>query len=350
MANIKVTEKLASIIKEERLKHDISARQLSDRIGKSVSYVSSLERGKIDYIDEVVFNNIFRVILNTSEKEFNEYMNNLLTDVSIEFSSEKELEKQKWMMQFNLIIRQVPITNDIIEYIDSKLKELNKTSGDLTRKINENAYLEDAELKDNELNIFITDDTTGWSYKFKIEEKFITDILEHKTTKINYIGMMGIIYNLFLFEGYDNNKAITATRDFLKEHLFYTLNQILKSRRKSLLKKIAETSGDTLKDDEFNYSIDLELPEHEVDFDKNFDQLQKFIWKLRDKDIEYTLKSLKTLNKNMAFDYKFMLALLQLPVFTLANLKIKERQDFLNNVAKLLKKTLDDSKEQTPKE
>lgn len=347
MSNIKVTEKLAQTIKEERLKKNISARQLSDRLDRSVSYVSSLERCKIDYIDSDLFIKIFKIILNTSEKEFDKYMNDLLADIRIKLDDD-ELEDQKWILQFNLIIRKIPITTDIVEYIKNKLEELNKTPADLVRKINENTYLDDKEsLKENELNIFSNNNNEiGWSYKFKVSDDFITNILERKVTKINYIGMLGIIYNLFIFEDVHEDELFQKSEKFLKEHKFYTLKQIVKSREESLLKKMAATTND-LKSEDFNYSINLELPEYEIEFEENLNKLKKVINSLRNKDVEQTLKTLKTLNKNIEFDYKFMLAMLQLPFFALENLDFDEKQKFLLDVAKLLKTTAENNKEKT---
>jgi len=108
MPDISVTLELASIIKRERtnVTPRLSAKDLSKDIGKSETYISTLERGNIKKIDEDTFIQIFKKIKNGSEKEFSDYLNSILNEglASIELTDE-ELDKQKWMYQLNYIIR-----------------------------------------------------------------------------------------------------------------------------------------------------------------------------------------------------------------------------------------------------
>jgi transcriptional regulator with XRE-family HTH domain len=343
MSQIKMTEKLCLTIKEERIKNNLSARQLSNKVDRSISYISSLERGKIDNIDEDTFIKIFRTILSEkSEKDFNDYMNNLLADISFELT-QNEINDHEWLLQFSLTIRKLPITQDIIDFIESKLDSLNKTPEDLVNKINENTYLPDKDtLEENKLNVFFNNNKVGWSYKFNLNNTFIEDIINKKITDINYVNMLSIIYNIFLLEEFTTSNAMNEAKKFLKNHKFYTLEEIQSLRAKKLTKS---------SDDVF---YNIELPDYEIEFDDNLEELIKHMNFFKDLNIKYASESLKTLNRNIGFDPKFMLAMFNIPFHLLNNINLSDetgeeqfkiRQKFLTSVSKLLKETIDSNKD-----
>jgi transcriptional regulator with XRE-family HTH domain len=338
MPNIKVTDKLIQIIKEERTKKNFSAKVLSEMVGKSSSYISTLERGKIDFIKDDLFLDIFKKMLNTSDKEFEKYMNDLLADVTMSLTDE-EMKKQEWMLQFSLVIRRIPITDDIIDHINEKLIELNKTPIDLTRKINENTYLDNKDdYEPNTLKIFTVGESVGWGYKYEIKDSLIPDILEKNITSINYIKMLGIIYNLYLFEGFSNVEAIHKSDSFLFEHKFYNLQQISKQRKKKIAKSVMSAD-----EDEF-YS--LEMPSYEKDFDEVLSEILSKINFMRDINIEFSLKTLKRFDKNLKFDSKFMFTLLQIPFYGMKDFTFQEKQEVLMKIFDLYKDVLEKKKEE----
>ncbi|WP_252238559.1 helix-turn-helix transcriptional regulator [Clostridium sp. VAP51] len=335
MADIKVTEKLASIIKEERQKKKISAKDLSKYIGKSDSYISTLERNKIDYIKEDLLYEIFEKISNSSNKELEKYINGILADTFLSFKlNDSELKKQQWVLQLSLIVRQIPIPGKIISFITTTLDELNKTPVDLVRKINDNTYLEDkSDLEPNKLYV---KQNGSWSYKFKIDDTLILGILNKSIKTSNYISMLGIIYNLYLFKGEDDTVAKNKADDFLKSNKFYDLKQIVKARQQHLNKEINNQISD-------EYSF--ELPKYEEEFDKSLKEIKKYINQLRDMKVDTAFTIVKTTESNLKIDAGFMNIIYSIPFGELFKKFTKEqKQEFLSDLSRLIKDTVEKNK------
>jgi len=343
VADIKITEKLASIIKTERLKKKLSAKDLSKYIDKSDSYISTLERNKIDYIKEDLLFKIFEKISNSSDKELNEYINNILADTFLDFKlNDKELKKQEWMLQLGLVIRKIPIPKSIIEFINESLIDFNKSELDLTRKINENTYFTDQE--NYETNKLYVQNDGSWAYRFKLEDNIITDILNKTNRTTNYITMLGIIYNIYLFKGEDNSNAQIKADLFLKEHKFYDLKQIIKVRQQHLNKEINKI--DT------NSDFSFELPKYEMAFDEALTKIKKYINQLRDINIDSAYSIVKAVESNIDNDSGgFMNVIYSIPFSKLLKDCTKEqKQEFLSNLSKLIASTIEKNKSNSNQE
>lgn len=337
MADVKITEKLASIIKTERQKKKISAKDLSSYIGKSASYISTLERNKIDYIKEDLLYKIFEKISNSSQSGLDDYIENILADAFLEFKlNDKELKKQEWMLQLSLVIREIPISMKIVEFIKESLSELNKTEIDLTRKINENTYCDDQE--NYEFNKLYVENDGRWSYRFKIDDDLIENILNKKIRVINYVTMLGIIYNIYLLKGESDHDAQDKADDFLKSRKFYNLRQIVTARQQSLNKEINQISSG-------EYSF--ELPKYEEEFDKSLKEIRNYISQLRDMKIDTAFTIVKTTESNIKIDPGFMNVIYSIPFGKLFKDSSKEqKQKFLTSLSKLIKDTLEKNEPQ----
>lgn len=329
MLQIKITDKLIDIIKQERIKKNLSARELSTLLGKSQSYISTLERGKIDYIKSDIFIDIFKTILNCSDEEFQKYMNTLLSNITYK-SGNKNSPEQEWIMQFDYVLRKIPINEDIIDDINTKLLKINKDSKDLLRKINQNQYLEDKDkYKDNEFKVIAADDKISiGACKFNMKQDFIDSVLNKEIKTINYINMRGIVYNLFLLEGFKDSEASNLTDAYLREHKFYTLEELVEARKKAQIQDFQNKKEDF-------YSLE-NLPDYEIEFEKHLQKIIGHFKFVRDLNISYALSSIKELDHNFDFDPKFMLALFKMPFYKLDKFSFKEKQNFLIKIVKLL--------------
>lgn len=333
MPDITITSNLASIIKEERKKANISAKDLSNYLNKSDAYISTLERGNIKKIDEDTFINIFRKIRDCSNEDANKFLSESITNglTSINYD-EKELAKQTWLLKLNYVIREIPIPKIIVDFINESLVELNKTPDDLTEQINKNQYFDKKENFESN-KIYLHPD--GWSYKFNLDPTIIKSILSKKTTSINYITMLGIIYNIYLLKGEDNKNASNLAKDFLKSNKFYTLVEI-STARKQHAKKQEITNPD-------EYSF--ELPKYEEDIDNSLESIKKYIYKLRDLKVDTAFRVVKTTEANLKYDAGFMTVIYTIPFANLfKDLNKEEKQIFLNDLSKLIDKTVNNSK------
>ncbi|NFF21941.1 helix-turn-helix domain-containing protein [Clostridium botulinum] len=335
MPDIIVTSELASIIKRERtnVTPRLSAKDLSKYIGKSETYISTLERGNIKNIDEDTFIQIFKKINNCSDKEFNDYLNNILNEglSSIELT-EEELENQKWMYQLNLIIRQIPIPTSVVAFIKNSLTELDKTYIDLTNKINENTYLDNKEnYEDNKLYILKNQRS---AYKFNINNNIINKILNRDIKSTNYITMLGIIYNIFLLKGDGDKVASNYAKDFLLKHKFYNLEQILEARHQHAKKEINTSSSD----------FSFKLPKYELEFEQSLKSISNYIERLRDIKVNLAYSVVRTVEENLLQYNKdgFVDMIYTIPFGKLLkDCTQEQKQEFLDNIFRLIKDTLD---------
>lgn len=338
MANITVTPELASIIKRERTNANpkLSAKELSLAIEKSDTYISTLERGNIKKLDSKLFINIFRKIKICSDAEFQNYINTILNDAftSIKYD-EKELKKQEWILQLSLVMRKIPISVNIITFIKESLAELNLTDIDLIRKINANTYLPNPEkLEYNTLKI---DDDGLWSYKYKLSDNTINDIVTSKAKTCNFIIMLGIIYNIYLLQGNDNASAQKNANKFLFDNKFYNLNQIYKVR-KAELEKTAD------KENPYSFA----LPEYETDFAKTLDSLKQYINQFRDMNVDSALSMITTVEKNLKLDAQFMNVIYKIPFYKLfKDFNVQQKQNFLSKLRTLIDETIEENKKNT---
>lgn len=338
MANITVTPELASIIKRERTNANpkLSAKELSLAIEKSDTYISTLERGNIKKLDSKLFINIFRKIKICSDAEFQNYINTILNDAftSIKYN-EKELKKQEWILQLSLVMRKIPISANIITFIKESLAELNLTDIDLIRKTNANTYLPNPEkLEYNTLKI---DDDGLWSYKYKLSDNTINDIVTSKAKTCNFIIMLGIIYNIYLLQGNDNASAQKNANKFLFDNKFYNLNQIYKVR-KAELEKTAD------KENPYSFA----LPEYESEFSKTLANLKQYITQFRDMNVDSALSMITTVENNLKLDAQFMNVIYKIPFYKLfKDFNVQQKQNFLSKLRTLIDETIEENKANT---
>ena len=334
MSKIEITQTLAEIIKSEREKRNISARKLSEQLGKSITYISLIERKKVQKIDYESLDKIFHAILHDlDEKSYSEYMKNLSVTVGLDLDN-KDLENEEWLYYFSYIKREIPITDDIIEFIKTSLEELSITSDELISTINKNIGLKNKDIEDNKLVI----NDTSISYKFNLSENVVEEIIQKKKISSNYVLMLGIINNIYILKNYDSQEAIDKAYDFLFSHKFYTLNQIVKSRKQ-------HTQDKNPKNNNYSNETEYELPIYEESFKKSLDSLVSYFNFQRDFNILNAIKITDTLNYNLKYDAGFMNVIFKIPFFKyFKDFDKEQKQEFLNSLIELIKDTIEKNK------
>lgn len=339
MPSIELTDNLRQTIRDLRKDKKKRGDELSKELGKGASYISQIENGKIKEIDFDLLDNIFRKITDLPEKQYNDFLDNLLDNVNSHLTKE-EIQHEKWIHQFNHEIRQFPITDSLIEVIQEELHKLNYTPEEFVNIINQNRGLEGMELPEpNKLQIEIID--IGYkgfgvrsSIRFELPEDFISKILSKETKTISYINMQGILFNLFLSEGNSNEDAHKKTDDLLYKNKFYTIQQRNKIIRDAIKEK-------TEKNEDFTF-YDIQP----TDYDKKYTQLKSDIDGafnfLRDKNIVYACERLEFLSKNMHEDLGLIIALTSTPI---SKINSDLRKDFWNDYQELVKSYVDKSEE-----
>jgi len=334
---LNLTEKLSKTIKEERLKKDIKGSQLAEMIGKTAAYISQVENNKLKQIDYNVLHDIFRNLI--EEDVINEYMDKLVSENYNGLTIE-QIKKQEWAIALDYQYRNIPIPESLIDFINSKMKELNATVEELTNQINKNEDLIELDrdnLAEDRLYLFIddkeqTEDEKGMvstTIRLNIKEESIENVLSRKTTSIGHIYMLSIVYNLLKLEGLDRDEASDKASDILKEHKFYT------EFERYLIKK-------ENKDNDCPALVGNLTELYQAEYTDLMNRLSNHILKIKVLDIDRAVKKLKILDDNFKFDYGLMFAIIGMPI---KNLKEDQKQAFFKEYKELIKKFSEEEKE-----
>lgn len=340
MPIVKVTDSLREIIKSERKKRNLRGDVLSKNIGKSASYISLLERGNIDTIELSLFHNLFKnIIVELPEENFYDYLNNILMGTSVKYTRE-EIEHEQWMKSFEIQYRQFPITEELINYISTALNNLNSsiTPEKLVLEINKNKGLDDIDktkLKPNIADVrFDEDGNVAYSIMFDLPLDFISNILSKKTETINYINMLGILYNIHLLDGMNSNDSTILSERILKENNFITV----KERNKKLINRLAEKKKQiekSGKNEQINL-IELLDSDTEKEYQKNYEAVKEHIRWLKNQNILYANKTMTSFKRNLDEEPSITFAVLNKCFYNLKDLSIDEKKDFLLKLNSLI--------------
>lgn len=327
MPKIKITSKLAETIKTERENRKISARKLSEILGKSISYISSIETDKIHTIEPSALDDIFHAILeDLDENAYQNYMNNLTADIQIELT-EKEKEKETWLTEYDLILRRIPIHDSIIDYINSELTISNKTIDDLLIQLNKNETINE-DIESNKLKVFFNDErgSVSWAYKFEVTKETLEKILCKEQKSCNYITMLGIVYSLNIIKGNSFRDSFELAEKSLYEHKIYRVKELRKVKSQS---KLSKTNKDTSEFYSYLSDEDLDLENQKKILDGHFSIFGEL-------DVLYSLKTIKSLNNNLKVDLPFMFALFQMPFHKLKNTPKEKKQELIKKIRNLI--------------
>lgn len=328
MPSITVTDELRKLIRSERKLRKIRVDELSTELKKSTSFISQLENGKIPELDLDTFYKLFDKIIDLPNEKRQEYINNIIKDLSVKLSPD-EIKKQEWMYTFDLQSRLFPITEQLIDFIVDMRKKLNISPENLVEEINMNKDLTDAEkFEYNQLKIERENNKISYSIRFKFEENLISDIENKKITKINYINMLGIIYNLYLLDGKNKYDAMILAEDLLRKNEFIRLQERSNYIESKLKEKIA-------KEEDFEF-YDLVPTDLEREFRKSLDEIISGFDYICKKNISYAHRQTIQLEKNMNDEIFLMFAIFGLPFNELKDLDVETKKDFILKLRTLI--------------
>lgn len=337
MSLISITDNLRNVIKEKRAESKIGGATLSKLLGKGASYISQIESGKIKSIDPVTLIELFNKIVDLPESNFKEFISNILEECPHRMSKE-EYKHEEWMILFDYQIRQFPIEDSLVNWIESKLKELNISAIELANKVNQNEGITfDQTIKsENKIYIKMIPTENGFSIeqtiKFNIPLDTIERIINKEIIKTNYIQMQGIIWNIFRIEGFDELQSLERSHSILYENHIMTLDE----RNKFINEKIKEKKS---KQEDFTlYDIiptDIEKTYNEL-FNQIIDRIRKFLIFIRDKDVINAVEKVEQLNENLKFDTPLLFKIMMMNFSDLKNTTKEERYDFLKKTQESL--------------
>lgn len=330
MPNIPLTPSLRSSIRELRKNNKIRGDVLSNSLGKGSAYISQIEGGRIQFVDLEMLNRILQSISNTSDKTYNNFLQNYLSNVILHMS-QNNLMEEIWVHQLYLCSLKSPITDPIIEFIASKLQEREMHPETFATLINQNRILTSySEYEKNDLHLEISTSESGspliaYTIRYDIPSDMISRILNKEITEISYINLHGIIFYLFYLVGNLPKDGLALCNRFLYEHGFLNTFEF---RAQVYSKRVKTISA----------APDLMFyGQQPVDYEEKYHRILEDILIgfdiVRKRDIVFACDILKKLQANMHNDLGFMLSILSAP---LKDIPLDKKQDFWYEFSKLV--------------
>lgn len=336
---IKLSESIGLQLKEFRTQHQIKAKDIADFIGKSPAYISKLEKGQITQINKEELVKITNFITNSNEGYY------LFCEKIASSAKPKELEQDNFLLNFDLIDRKLPISNELINEIRERMTALNISIDDLTEYINQNEDLGPDFLSEHRINInsiekniwipYQEADFTEASRNFillEYKKEKIENFINGELSKCEYMLPFAILHHLLKISYKRDGKTLDEdsikncqdeAEQILLKHKFYSLS--VQSR--------LSTQSHT--EEEYK-SL---LSNFDIDNMQYISQILKAIQFLSSYDVEYTNKKLKIIVENFKeCDISFSLAFMATPLLGIKELQPSMKKEFLNEVIKLIAK------------
>ena len=337
-----VTAELADILRSIRIQNKIQAKSLAQHIGKSPAYISKLESGNIQTIDNQLLYSILQFI-SGSQGNSNELAEQIYASLKFKYSS-KEIEEQVWFINYDTVERKLPIPESLIDYINSRIKSLDISYQYLSRRINANEALSPEELNDDNI------ECNHWYHHSRIEggvqsikidlpESTIKAILSKEIDVSPYVFIFCILFYVLKIEEYgdkvalsdnENSTLMKMTTEILNNHKFFSISE------KESLAAEKQTKEDLL---------DLLSS-----FDKdNIDIINDIIAGFRfasEYNIKSTNEQLSSFSQNMHWDLGFMLRIISMDFKSLSATSVSNRKNLISSIEKLLTEYAQMPKEQ----
>lgn len=334
MSKIEMSAELGLKIKELRLKNQIKAKDLAIFINKSPAYISKLENGEIKQIEYSIFRDMINFI--TGDKNgYEDFMVKISEDISSD-----ELEQSSLFFNFDTIERKIPVPEELIGFIRSKMTELDIDASELIEYVNVNEDLDDNFFIENSIVKSDCKENIWLPYKIVKDNKSytsffillnysvttLTNLLSKAVDKSDYTFIYAIVYHLLKHENnqqHDKQPAETLqkrTEEILHSHKIYTITD----RRNFSEKSKSKEEYDRLLSD----------------FDKNnmnlINQLLQPIQFISNYDVKYANEKLSCIVDNMEAEPSFALSFMALPLKKLENSNVNIKKEFLKEVKKLI--------------
>lgn len=327
-----VTPELAETLRSIRLQNKIQAKGLAQYIGKSPAFISKLESGNIQTIDNRELYSILQFI-GCSGDNPHELAERIYASLKFKYSK-KEIDEQLWFTNYDTVERQLPIPESLVDDINSRIEAAGITHQRLIARINANEALSAEELDDDNIayNQWYHQSRIGGSaqsIKIKLSESQMEEILGKKLDVSPYVFVFCILFYVLKIEQYndtvllpdnENKDLMAKTTNILNEHKFFSIAQ-----------KDALISEKQSKEE----VVDLLSS-----FDKdNIEILNDIISGFRfasEYNIKTTNEQLKKFNENMHWDLGFMLKIISMDFELLEKTSVSNKRNLIAAIEQLL--------------
>ena len=334
MPRFTVTKEMGLALKNLRNKRNAKAIDVAKSINKTGAFISKLEKGILNTIEEKDLINII-YCLSDNKDEFNENIQLLLSDTNMTYTK-KESESEEWKLNLDLFYRRISVPQSYKDIVKDKLQELNLSVLELSEYINANNDLYSDETFSHEL--LDKAEKNHWYFNngdsfivVHVEEKELQKIIYSDEKQVsNYSILLCILVSLFRLKKISKEKAYHKAKKLLNDLQIHTLRE-----KNSIMQAYdAEKKTEQLLDQRNNKSLSSEDRElltllYEItNCIRSFAELQ---------GIDYTNKKLSTLLNNLTPDPITFMGYIGIDLSKLKDCDFEIKKDFVSAVNDLVK-------------
>jgi len=340
MPKIVVTAGLSDTLKMLRMQNGKKAKDLAVHIGKTPGYITKLEKQEIKTIEIGIVEQIFEFILGDDYKK-TETWEQICASLQIKHTK-KEIKEELWFANFDTVHRQIPIPFELVDFINSKISELNVDKDILLKRINSNEDLSEEELKDEDIEVNVWYSArvgNGTSIKISLSKTLFDGILDKSIESTSYVFVFCILFYVLKIEKFkdaikiderSHHELYDTTTDILNDYKFYSILE------REHLRNNAKTT------EELNKLLTSFDNENSKLISDILNEL-KFASEI---DVRMVNLRLSEFLNNLTKDPWFTLKLISLNYYLLEALEFSKKKEFVKQVEDLIKNYSDSYKTQ----
>lgn len=333
MPKFTVTKYMGACLKTLRIKKNIKAIEIAKHIRKTGAYISKLENGVLNTIEDKDLYNIIRY-LSSNDQETDETLTLILQDSTLTYSK-KESEQEEWILNLEYFYRKIPVPIEYINFVNDKLSKNDITIDMLISYINENHDLYNnpdfskEQLDNSEKNHWYFNNGKSFTVMDLSKDK-VTTILNNRNVSANYATLFCILLSLYRLE--DNSVEDSYHSAHIKLQEFNILFLSEKIERMNSYPNLNQKH--TILDQRENEN----LPEHDR---KLLNQLYEFTEQCHTfaelHDTNYVNKKLETLITNFRNDPILIMGCMGIDLSALKDCNITIKKEFVHEIQHLVK-------------
>ncbi len=322
-----VTPELSKLLRMLRTQNAVSSKKLASHIGKSPSYVSKLESGDVKSIRQEDLTEILSFI--SGGGDFYESVLPTVVRVLSTFLEPGRAADQLWLLQYDVMERQVMVSEAMTEDILAHLREGEIGIPDLVS-------LMDANLDSELSSAFSANELVSISYEGRsrllIHVNFTEDEVERvllkKESRVGFFCIYNIVHSMFRMLHFPNEtKKLPPDKAVALLHLVATYMEQWNIR--SLMNFSQMVSSE-----EF---ISHQLPLAEAGITV-IDNISDIFHEIARRDTLLAARQLNTFYDTLNWDAAFIMRVLGIPFSNLENISFQNKKHLLEDIMQLVEK------------
>lgn len=320
-----VTPELASLLKTLRARNGVSSKDVAQHLGKSPSYLSKLEGGMVQAIQQDTLKDM--LIFISGDADFYDVVLPDVANLLLASIESTRLVDQVWFMQFDVIERPVQVPTEMAADIELNLNSMHISPAQLGQFINANI---DSEMTSafpaNQLIAMDYDGKQRLLVRPELSELAIEQVIQGKAPQTSYFILYSIVHSMFRLQRYGNvetklppAEAISVLESASEYMQHWDVHSLIGFSR-------------MLASDEF---IQQQLP---LATNKSgvVERIANTLGQIVDRDSVNAIGELNVFRDTLEWDPAFALKILGLPFADLGTMSFSNKRKLIEDIQKLI--------------